>query len=230
MTDKARLLIALSLMVGCELYPLWAANALWDCFGLSGSAATTATEGEYYLAWQMPGANPYDGYIQYADSGFIVSRSGTTTTLTDYEHVLSSVVYWMQVVPDVVVDQALFDNVTSLFSDPFSFVTGEPTSNRTEPVVVNGNQEIYLAFASYWGRPDSSTVSGYNFDLDNPYFGWVELNVNRGEVSLLGSYVDLDHNPVIAGQYESVIPEPSSGLLLLVGGALLALRRRKFKP
>ena len=229
MKGKSAKFVVFLLLIGCASHPISAANALWDCFGLSGTAATTTTEGEYYLAWQMPGANPYDGYIQYADSGFIVSRSGTTTTLTDYEHVLSSVVYWMQVMPDVVVDQALFDNATSLFADSSQLVTGEPSS-RMDSIAVNGNQDIYLAFASYWGRPDSSTVSGYNFDLDNPYFGWVELNVNRGTVTLLGSYVDLDHNSVIAGQYESVIPEPSSALLLFVGGALLALRRRKFRP
>ena len=211
-------------MVGCVLHPLWAANALWDCFGLSGSAATTTTDGEYYLAWQMPGNNPYNGYIQYADTGFIVSRSGTTTTLTDHEHVLSSVVNWMQIASGVVVDQILFDNAISLFADSSQLVTGEPSS-RMDSIAVNGNQDIYLAFASYWGRPDSSTVSGYNFDLDNPYFGWVGLNVNRGTVTLLGSYVDLDHNPVVAGQYESLIPEPSSSVLLLVGVALLALRR-----
>ncbi|MBQ6010277.1 MAG: PEP-CTERM sorting domain-containing protein [Kiritimatiellae bacterium] len=226
MKGKSATIVVFLLLVGCACYPISAANVLWDCFDLSGTAATVTSEGEYYLAWQMPGSNPYYGVIQYADTGFLVSRSGMNTTLTDYSHVMTSVVFWMQVVPENVVDQALFDSAASLFSDPSSFVTGEPSSSRMEPIVVNGNQDIYLAVASYWACPDASTPSGHNIDKDNPYFGWVGLNVNQGEVSLLGSYVDLDHNPVIAGRYESLVPEPSGALLLLVGGALLALWRR----
>lgn len=226
MKGKSATIEVFLLLVGCACYPISAANVLWDCFDFSGTAATATTEGEYCLEWRMPGSNPYYGVIQYADTDFSVSRSGTTTTLTDYAHVMTSVVFWMPVAPDTIVDQALFDNATSLFSDSMPGLTGKPSSS-VAPIVVNGNQDIYMAFVSYWARPDASTVSGSNVDRDNPYFGWVGLNVNRGKVSLLGSYVDLDHNPVIAGRYESLIPEPSSALLLLVGGALLALKRRK---
>lgn len=227
MKNKSSIIALFSLVLGCVSGSLKAANVLWNCFTFGGTAATASTDGEYGLEWRMPGSNPYDGFVQYADTDFIVSLSGTRTTLTDYAHVASSVVFWMQVVPEIVVDQSLFDNATSLFSDPLPFVTGEPSSSRMAPIIVDGNQDIYLAVASYWGRPDTSTPSGYNIDRDNPYFGWVGLNVNQGEVSLLGSYVDLDHNPVIAGQYESFTPEPSSTLLLLLGCAMLALRRRR---
>jgi MYXO-CTERM domain-containing protein len=48
--------------------------------------------------------------------------------------------------------------------------------------------------------------------------------------SLLGSYADLDGYPIIAGQYASAIPEHCGGVLLLAGGALLALRRRRMSP
>ena len=224
MKGKSAKFVVFLLLIGCASHPISAANALWNCFELSGTAATTTTEGEYGLSWRMPGENPYKGYIQYVDTYFTVSRSGTKTTLTDYAHVMSFAGLWMQVALECIVDQAAFDNATSLFAD--SLPMGEPM-RQTDSVVVNGNQDVYLAFVSYWAYHDPSTPSGYNIDKGNPYFGWVGLNVNRGEVSLLGSYVDLDHNPVIAGQYESVIPEPSSGLLLLVGGALLALRRQK---
>jgi len=224
MKGKSATIVVFLLLVGCACYPISAANVLWDCFGLSGTAATVTSEGEYCLSWRMPGENPYKGYIQYVDTYFTVSRSGTKTTLTDHAHVMSFAGLWMPVALDSIVDQAIFDNATSLFAD--SLPMGEPM-RQTDSVVVNGNQDVYLAFVSYWAYNDPSTPSGYNIDKDNPYFGWVGLNVNRGEVTLLGSYVDLDHNPVIAGQYESLIPEPSSALLLLVGGTLLALRRSR---
>ena len=223
MKNKTILMVTLSMALECGLHPLWAANVQWDCFDFGGTAATMTTEGEYGLSWRMPGENPYKGFIQYVDTYFTVSRSGTKTTLTDHAHVMSFAGLWMPVALDSIVDQAIFDNATSLFAD--SLPMGEPM-RQTDSVVVNGNQDVYLAFVSYWAYNDPSTPSGYNIDKDNPYFGWVGLNVNRGEVSLLGSYVDLDHNPVIAGKYESLIPEPSSALLLLVGGALLAMRRR----
>ena len=106
--------------------------------------------------------------------------------------------------------------------------------NEYEPnikgiVVYKFDKEFQMlrSFLDFWKQQPPDIISGWNIDGGNPYFGWVGLNVNQGEVTLLGSYVDLDRNPVIAGRYESLIPEPSSARLLLVGGALRALRRRR---
>ena len=203
---------------------MFAASVLLDCFSLGGTAATLTAEGEYYLSWRIP--DQFTGSImpQYVDSGFKVMRSGANTQLTDYLHVPEFVGLWMQVAIGDIIDQMTFENAITVFSNGLApFESGRVQT----PISVSGNQNIYLAFVSYSVYLDTAAPTGYSIDKSNPYLGWVGLNVNRGTVSLIGSYVDLDGTPIIAGQYASAIPEPSSVLLLLVGGAVLGLRRRK---
>ena len=67
----------------------------------------------------------------------------------------------------------------------------------------------------------------------NEIFGWIELRIDGnstgGNVSISGSAIDLDGGPMIVGggAWEGATPEPVSGILLLLGGALLALRRAR---
>ena len=88
--------------------------------------------------------------------------------------------------------------------------------------------------------PLSGTEPGNRFlafslvDLQSDeMFGWIELRIegssSGGDVSILGSAIDLDGGAMIVGggAWDGATPEPVSGLLLLLGGALLALRRRR---
>ena len=78
------------------------------------------------------------------------------------------------------------------------------------------NESVYLAF---------KTIA-YD-DQSNPYpvYGWVEVSVPGLEPKVLGSAWDLDGGAMIVGS--GAIPEPTSGLLLILGAAALALRRRR---
>ena len=83
-----------------------------------------------------------------------------------------------------------------------------------------------------WGA--SETVNGYlvilnSDDIDNATYAYIS-SVESGTTSALGgnaqiSFGDLDGSA--SGANWTAVPEPTSGLLLVVGGALLALRRRR---
>ena len=58
------------------------------------------------------------------------------------------------------------------------------------------------------------------------YYGWAEYMVDEnGQFKILQSAIDFDGGPMII--VGGAIPEPTSGVLLLLGIAGLALRRRK---
>ena len=82
--------------------------------------------------------------------------------------------------------------------------------------------EFYLAF------------KGILFDYDEqigmtelPYYGWVNLGVTRTDGLYVNNSAVSIGNPIAVGSYSALsTPEPTSGLLLLVGSALLLIRRR----
>ena len=217
--------IILTMLVFAVSRSLMAASVLVDFIEFGSTAATTTSDGDFKLYWKLPGSNPHGGLPQCLEVSGISELSGNATTLVGGSTELETMELWTQVMVGEVINQQLFDEAATVFVDTRPLI-GLPM-RETTPISVIGNQNVYLSFVTYWVCFDFSPPNGYSFDMDNPYFGWVGLNVNRGKVSLLGSYVDLDHNPVIAGRYESLIPEPSSALLLLLGGALLSLKRRK---
>ena len=78
-------------------------------------------------------------------------------------------------------------------------------------IILKDDESAFLAF-----RNESPLFSGTTF-------GWIELGLgDDGKVQVLRSAWDRDGDPITVG----ATPEPSSAILLLVGSALLALRRR----
>lgn len=103
-------------------------------------------------------------------------------------------------------------------SDYFAYAeyvnsVGEYEERADYSVVISPNESIYLGFSS-----QSGTM------IDSFTYGWVELGLDEdGKLTAFRSAWDMDGDPIRVGD----IPEPSAALLLLMDGAMLALRRRK---
>ena len=82
---------------------------------------------------------------------------------------------------------------------------------RYEREVTQG-EKLYIAFA---GEREMY-----------PFYGWVELLVKDDELSLVSSALTYSPGLMVGTGDFSAIPEPSAGVLLLLGLAGLALRRR----
>ena len=69
------------------------------------------------------------------------------------------------------------------------------------------------------------------FQYDKPgdptSYGWAELTVNTDHSVTVNRSAITDGTSIVVGATPGPIPEPTSGLLLFLGTALLALRRRK---
>lgn len=88
---------------------------------------------------------------------------------------------------------------------------GNPDTHADYTIFLDGTENVYLAFAA-----DYAT-------FDSVRYGWMELGLDdEGKLKVYSSAWDLDGDSIAVG----AIPEPSSGLVLLLGVAALALRRR----
>lgn len=89
--------------------------------------------------------------------------------------------------------------------------------------VYNGDR-FYLALIGYWYEDIDSSIDPLPIPDLADFYGWVELEAKQKELSIIGSA--FSYGPLVVGGGSAAIPEPSAGVLLLLGLAWLALRRR----
>ena len=191
-----------------------AANVLWDCVAMR---PFTNAEGESgfrlrYYHRNSPDVNP----SFWIDLPVTCTRLLLATTLTaNYEYVvLMFNGNWVQASPGDVAMESTTRHLDEYFMHCWADDT-DLTCSSTPLTVKGREQDLYLMFAT--------RVVGENLHYN---YGWVQLTVTPDEVLLVHSAINLDGEPIIVGTGN--VPEPSSFLLLAVGGMLLSLRRRRF--
>ncbi len=128
------------------------------------------------------------------------------------------------------------DLVGRTYTDPNSLWAGTPDAGSDGTITVPSD----VAPTTIWGDYYTN-LSGY----ETGYSFWMELYLGNEKVERMlqpvkwedfEDYVisassindlNLSADPGAYNYASTMVPEPSSGLLLLIGGALLALRRRR---
>ena len=99
------------------------------------------------------------------------------------------------------------------------YYNDSPDSGGT---LVETPDDFYMVF-----KVSQVLLGEYAYEEGMTWYGWAHVSVDASlEMTLLGAGINLDGGAVIVG---AGIPEPSGGMLMLLGVAVLALRRRQEK-
>ena len=190
----------------------FAAAAHWTGVYVINDGSYSDGVGQYSIYGDIYGENGESSWIISTLFGH-PDNGGFYLKHSDYskESMNPTFNWWTLAVFGDVVSEATFDSLIHVED----FLGDEWHTGGTK---VENPSDFYMAFKVSEVLKDSS---GYS--EGQSWYGWVHVSVDENlEMTLLEDGINLTGGEVTVG----VTPEPSSALLLLVGGALLVLRRR----
>lgn len=196
-----------SIVLLLSFFPGYAAQVEWDT--ITAEYNSIGTNGEILPVFTFYTSHPTLDLIM--DMAVTPLSSGVEIKAITYSAYPEYANAFVGAQPGDVVNGTYIDSNPNRFSYArFSDFNGDDF-HADYSIILNDDESAFLAFRN-------ETMYG------NTTYGWIELGLGEdGLVRVLHSAWDSDGDPIKVGG----TPEPVSGLLLLVGGALLALRRRK---
>ena len=178
-------------------------------------SATVEWNGFYYYDWDETEASMTAGhygacaYIRWFNSK---DATGNLVWKSDRGDYMEMNCAWMQVAVGDLIDEAFVRSRDGYFYRRNLY--GEEVLRSDYDIIFTGEEDVFLGVA---------VARNYDSPSDVLY-GWEQFHLDAdGTVSMVTSALDIDGDGIRAG----ATPEPSSALLLLVGSALLALKRRR---
>ena len=184
-----------------------AANVTWGSFVCNIEEHGLGGETHYSIKRDMGGATTSPHLS-------LDNKVGSSMEFVPYEN-MSSSLWIVAMVGEVINAEAILQSTEFLFkSAPY----GQSTIDYS--LFVNYDAPSYIVFYDEAFLVDLTTAE------TSQAFGWVEIINDNGNVAVGSSAYMLAGGSMYVGGGEA-IPEPSSGLLVLLGLAGLALRRRR---
>jgi hypothetical protein len=204
-----RIVIAVLMVVLCE--GVIAASANW-------SGVSVMTGGNYYgdvANYSMGGvvrgrAEIHSEFFAHTEGEKLYMRH-MDFSLEDIEPTFN---WWAFAVYGDIVGEENFEAINRIedFYDNNVYAGG---------TLVENPSDFYMVF-----KVSEVLVENHDYVPGQTWYGWVHASIDENlNMTLLGDGINLTGGAVTVG----ASPEPASGSLLLLGGALLALRRQRRK-
>lgn len=195
---------------------LQAENVLWNFLGGSHYGAQDGVDGVLMLEWHS------DDYSIWPSVGIGYNRGTDGVIIRAYMNQMEFMGAWFQQNYGDVIDSALLER-NICFESSWDWGDHFPAGTELSryDVFIPVGETVYLSVVA-----EAALWNGHDDHSGNYYYGWAEFSYEGDKLILASSALDLDGGPMIVGGGAYSVPEPSGGLLFVLGAAALGLRRR----